>query len=279
MELRCLGEPLLRFRASPLLFLLATPTRKQPTASRQAQVILSSSLNHSHQYFHSTPSHGAQSSSDSMADLDFLDETPKQNSPRPSPDSSSSRRSANHSEIESLLGSTFNVPNPSSRQPYKPPTNSSASMVNASYETSQYYKLRERGARSPGSLSRSMDFPNALGAKTSSDPSSAMSDDRTGREINLMKARRTERSIRSRPSVGRTVEINLERGPDFGRALRILDIQCAVNRVRADQQRQRFHERPGLKKKRLKSERWRKLFRESFRATVGRVKEMRRKGW
>ena len=93
------------------------------------------------------------------------------------------------------------------------------------------------------------------------------------------KAERAPRTVRSRPSVGRTIEVIPERGVDFGRALRNLEISCAVNRVKQDLSRQRFHERPGLKRKRLKSERWRKMFKESFRATVMRVKEMRRKGW
>lgn len=68
-------------------------------------------------------------------------------------------------------------------------------------------------------------------------------------------------------------------GTDFGKALRNLEILCAVNGVRKDQQRQRYHERPGMKRKRLERERWRKFFKEGFRAAVGRVKEMRRKGW
>ena len=90
---------------------------------------------------------------------------------------------------------------------------------------------------------------------------------------------RAKRTIRSRPSIGRTVEVNQDRGGDFGRALRTLEILCNINRVRQDRNKQRFHERPGLKRKRLKSERWRKMFKESFKATVGRVQEMRRKGW
>jgi small subunit ribosomal protein MRP21 len=49
------------------------------------------------------------------------------------------------------------------------------------------------------------------------------------------------------------------------------------NRIRADFNRQRFHERGGLKRKRLASERWR--FKEGFQRTVTRVQELRRKGW
>ncbi|KAL8636238.1 MAG: hypothetical protein Q9228_006345 [Teloschistes exilis] len=86
-------------------------------------------------------------------------------------------------------------------------------------------------------------------------------------------------TIQSRPSLGRTVEVAPERGHDLGRALRSLDIECAVNRVRDDRARQRFHERGGLKRKRLKSVRWRKNFKQGFQAVVAKVKAMRRKGW
>ncbi|KAL8965940.1 MAG: hypothetical protein Q9183_003606 [Haloplaca sp. 2 TL-2023] len=86
-------------------------------------------------------------------------------------------------------------------------------------------------------------------------------------------------TIKSRPSLGRTVEIWPDRGFDLGRAFRSLDIMCAVNGVRSDTMKQRFHERPGLKRKRLKSVRWRRNFKKGFNEVVGKVKRMRRKGW
>ena len=92
-------------------------------------------------------------------------------------------------------------------------------------------------------------------------------------------ATRASLTIRSRPSVGRTIEINPDRGVDLGRAFRSLDITCALNNVRIDAARQVFHERGGLKRKRLKSERWRKRFKIGFKHVVGKVKVMRRKGW
>lgn len=90
---------------------------------------------------------------------------------------------------------------------------------------------------------------------------------------------RALRTIHSRPSLGRTVEVELEKGFDVARALRQLGTSIRVNRVIADQRKQRFHERPGLKRKRLKSERWRRRFREGFLAVVQKVKDMRKKGW
>ena len=165
------------------------------------------------------------------------------------------------------------------RKPYKAPTQSSADVVEANYKASQYYSMRDQGARKPGSIARSMNFASPSNT-TSSDPANiSFNDYNRGRSVTLEQAKRAKRTVRSTPSVGRTIEINPERDADFGRAVRALDIQCAVNRVRSDQARQRYHERGGAKRKRLKSERWRKLFKASFQAAVGRVKEMRRKGW
>lgn len=85
--------------------------------------------------------------------------------------------------------------------------------------------------------------------------------------------------IKLTPSVGRTVYVNNDRGMDVGRAFRSLEIACARNNVRKDLMRQRFHERPGLKRKRLRSERWRRRFKENFKGIVGMVQKMRAQGW
>ena len=79
-------------------------------------------------------------------------------------------------------------------------------------------------------------------------------------------------------SVGRTVYTN-PTTMDPARAFRALEMQCARNSVRRDFQRQRFHERPGLKRKRLHSERWRRRFKEGFRGVVGLVQKMKKQGW
>ena len=86
-------------------------------------------------------------------------------------------------------------------------------------------------------------------------------------------------TIKSRPSLGRTVEVMPNRGFDLGRAFRTLEIACSINNVRSDAIKQRFHERPGLKRKRLKSQRWRRRFKTGFKGMVEKVKSMRRKGW
>ncbi|KAF1353823.1 hypothetical protein BDV97DRAFT_396631 [Delphinella strobiligena] len=81
------------------------------------------------------------------------------------------------------------------------------------------------------------------------------------------------------PSVGRTVAVDPNRGMDVGRAFRSLEINCSRNKVRADFNRQRFHERGGLKRKRLRSERWRRRFKEGFRGMVKMVSQMKKQGW
>ncbi|KAK3678392.1 hypothetical protein LTR78_001689 [Recurvomyces mirabilis] len=85
--------------------------------------------------------------------------------------------------------------------------------------------------------------------------------------------------IKLGPSVGRTVIVDQARGMDIGRAFRSLEVQCARNSVRKDFNRQRFHERPGLKRKRLRQERWRRRFKENFKGVIGLVQRMRAQGW
>jgi small subunit ribosomal protein MRP21 len=80
-----------------------------------------------------------------------------------------------------------------------------------------------------------------------------------------------------RPSTGRTIE--KYGNVDVARAFQLLDMACNRNGVSRDLFRQRFHERPGLKRKRLRSERWRRMFKLGFRATVSRVSELRKQGW
>jgi len=78
---------------------------------------------------------------------------------------------------------------------------------------------------------------------------------------------------------GRTIAVDLNKQGDLGGKLRQLEILVARNRIRGEFNKQKFHERPGLKRKRLASERWRKRFRQGFNRVVMRVQELRKKGW
>ncbi|RYP91950.1 hypothetical protein DL770_001924 [Monosporascus sp. CRB-9-2] len=84
-------------------------------------------------------------------------------------------------------------------------------------------------------------------------------------------------TMRLVPRLGRTVHVSSN--VDVARSFKILAIQVAQNRIRQDFQYQRFHERPGLKRKRLKSERWQKRFKKGFKETVRRVRELTKQGW
>lgn len=80
-------------------------------------------------------------------------------------------------------------------------------------------------------------------------------------------------------NVGRMVEVNDARNMDVGRAFRAMEMGCARNRVRKDFMDQRFHERPGMKRKRLKRQRWAKRFKDNFVRTVQLVQRMKKQGW
>lgn len=84
-------------------------------------------------------------------------------------------------------------------------------------------------------------------------------------------------ALRLNARTGRSVVV--AGGVDIGRSFNLLGMSCARNKVRSDFNRQRFHERGGLKRKRLKRERWQKRFMNGFKATISRVKEMKRQGW
>lgn len=89
--------------------------------------------------------------------------------------------------------------------------------------------------------------------------------------------KRAVRTIKSRPSLGRTIEIN--GNVDIAKGLIMLKRLVTKNRIKRDLQTQKFYERPGLKRKRLRRERWRARFKETFHKTVEKVKAMKRMGW
>lgn len=84
-------------------------------------------------------------------------------------------------------------------------------------------------------------------------------------------------TMRLVPRLGRTVSVS--KNVDLARSFKLLGMQVVQNKIRQDFQAQRFHERPGLKRKRLKSERWQRRFRKGFKETVKRVKELTKQGW
>ena len=288
MDLRLVSDPLLRSRMLPLLPFLAPSIPllwRVTAASPRVRQPMPKSPRYGSSSIHTTARQRAEPSSNA-ADLDFLENKP---SPKPNPSfrpTFSQRRHPDdvlRNQVDSLLDATFETPNPAKRNPTESARDASADESSAEMmETAFRNSVRNpRGPiKSYQEIARKMQFPpqhtdsERTPSSFSNDMYQALQQNTTPRP-----AKRAKRTVRSRPAVGRTIEVLPDRGVDVGRALRNLDMTCAVNRVRADQSRQRFHERPGMKRKRLKRERWRKMFKQSFRATVLRVMEMRRKGW
>lgn len=84
---------------------------------------------------------------------------------------------------------------------------------------------------------------------------------------------------RLNPTYGRTVDLDAKRGRDIVRAIGMMGAMMHRNKVKLDFNRQKFHERGGLKRKRLNSERWRRRFKDGFMKVTKRVSELTRKGW
>ncbi|KAF2705697.1 hypothetical protein K504DRAFT_506089 [Pleomassaria siparia CBS 279.74] len=84
---------------------------------------------------------------------------------------------------------------------------------------------------------------------------------------------------RLNPAYGRTVNLDISKGRDIVRGISMLGSLVSRNKVRSDFMRQRYHERPGMKRKRLHSERWRARFKLGFHNVTKRVTELTRKGW
>ncbi|KAI9750235.1 MAG: hypothetical protein M4579_006554 [Chaenotheca gracillima] len=133
--------------------------------------------------------------------------------------------------------------------------------IKSSSDRSSTSSLGDR-MQMPASQSRDVDGLRSLGGQRSAPPQPAETP-----------------PLRLTPSIGRTVPVILARGYDLSRSLNQLNVKCIQNSVRKDATMQRFHERPGLKRKRLKRQRWRKLFKDGFRGMVYKVQKMKRQGW
>ncbi|KAG6006839.1 hypothetical protein E4U21_006646 [Claviceps maximensis] len=90
-------------------------------------------------------------------------------------------------------------------------------------------------------------------------------------------------NVRTKAVVGRTVFIKdrlaQQSAPTATVAIRVLDRLCRDQKIKNKYHSQKFHERKGLKKKRLTSQRWRARFKTGFKAAVNRVLELKRQGW
>jgi len=88
---------------------------------------------------------------------------------------------------------------------------------------------------------------------------------------------RKEIKLRLTPQLGRTINTNRTTTP--ARAIARLDALVRRNQVRAELRRQKFHERPALRRKRQWRERANDRFRGGVRAVISRTMELRQMGW
>lgn len=215
-------------------------------------------------------------------------------SPTPEPDSAESDpeelgrshfvRHMSHHEIDSLIDQTGIARNSTSTLRYSPSQGSPQGQSSqrggpTTLSTLDIFKAHFDRRASDGSIHDQMIIP---GQPHSDDAhnNNRLSSSQTARGFFTRPLRpRAVRTIESSPRVGRTVEVNARKGVDVATALRRLNSECAKNNVRYDRISQRYHERPGLKRKRLQRLRWRARFKEGFRAMVLKVQAMRRKGW
>lgn len=150
-----------------------------------------------------------------------------------------------------------------------------ANFRNSPRTTSTPYRAGDKSSADLTLMNRPGPYSPLTGPEASA---KSLAETRRRYETALTKAMASP-GFRLGPGLGRTVSVDTTRGMDVARAFQMVNVKCAANSVKQDMQAQRFHERPGMRKKRLVSQRWRRRFKEAFKATVRRVEDMRRKGW
>ncbi|KAJ2896921.1 mito ribosomal protein S21 [Zalerion maritima] len=98
-------------------------------------------------------------------------------------------------------------------------------------------------------------------------------------EGNMGETKRPGPFFRRRPETGTMVQIKPSGKWDLLRALSSVNVAVRLNQIKWQSIRQREHERPGLKRKRMRGVRWRKLFSEGYKNTVKRANALAKMGW
>ena len=236
MAIRRVGDCFLRCRDTPILSFLAPSINARTAWSRRQTPQRSFTAS---TYFHDDQSRPPPPSSD----LDFA------------------RIVSENRSVLDILDETFEK----HLTPKKP--SSSANLVQDSFQADIHRPEDESRMSREGKIINSMHMPGEKPGGVLRTPVTNLR--------STLKPRNTA-TIRSRPSLGRTVDVT---PTGVARALQVLNYDIRANNVRKEQKRQRFHERPGLKRKRLKSERYRARFMIAFKATLRKVRDMRKKGW
>ena len=260
MKIQCISDALLRSHPSPLLSFLApsVPIATWTTAAINRDS-LASRLTQCTTRIRSLATQSSPLRAPTTAAAESEDDAPD----TPSQDTA-------NDTINDMLD--FIPPGIRSDQPSQPDSRLNSSLPRESRESSADIMRRalERDRRSTSLLARRQ---GEIAARME-----GLSYQEQNRN-NLPALRPLPPPVRLDAFIGRSQNVDPQKGMDLSRALRSMEIKLAVNRVRADFNYQRFHERPGLKRKRLKSQRWRKRFKEGFKAVVGKVQDMRRRGW
>lgn len=254
MELRRVSEALLRSQTSPLSNLILPSTTKRWPATRQSTC-------------YAVPAHRTFTSSSK----NYLERpvTTTSSTPQPSLSASQPRTLGNsrprqNSDILDGLSTGLGWTKPSALEK-KGRGRSSAAELLDKLAAKQSAAVLESTRFTFGGA---MDFPDL---KTSNVDMKGIAGD--------MNSNHTKPNIpmRLNPAAGRTVQVSPNL--DLTRAIRKMEMLVGRNSVRRDFNTQRYHERGGLKRKRLRRERWRKNFKASFTATVARVHELKKQGW
>ena len=280
MKAQRLGDVLLKSRPSPLFSFLAPSlsTLPWPSTAFQTSVYLSRSQVSVPRRYLATSTSSLQSPSTAAA------QKPEDDESRSS--TYVAQKPARPKDTVDNLLDRFGFPQKlSSNVPRNSPAYNSPSQLNANWRPSaELARLaRARDLRSgdhlqvrQGSISDGMKLSRQ--EESTMDRNTQSVFDREGAD-SMTQLKPLMPPVRLDAFVGRSENVNPLKGIDLGTAVRKLEIKCAYNNVRRDFIKQRFHERPGLKRKRLKRERWRKRFKEGFKAVVLKVKKMRKQGW
>lgn len=271
MEIRRVGDAILRSHPSPLLSFLVPSIPPSSWINRSFLTSYRSQLAHSmtNQKSYATRSSALQAPFTATAEK--VEEPNEQSNEPPRP---AEQQRSNYSDLlDSMPLARKSVKNSktrgyNSRYTQIPFENSAQVLVKALQEdaASPIPMRRHQGAiaRDLGMSSREADTARDIS--------------RESRHVAMMSSQKpTPPPVRLDAYIGRGE--NVTKANDLGRALRRLDTTLAINQVRHEFSKQRFHERPGLRRKRLKSSRWRKRFKEGFQAVVAKVQNMRKQGW
>lgn len=286
MELRRIGDVLLRPRAPPVLPFLASSIHSATwfSSSGHAQLLAVNvrASSCTRRFVSSTSS--SQASSPTAAQRPQEDENDPQLEPSNEPPTPSSEPySGTHrlNIVDEILDESLSNRTPVAAHSHMSRFKSTSAQA-GNRAGSSATELKDAFALFSPSKDRGKGSPLLRASKTDT-PKYGFSAQSVSQDVSFGLVKRQvplfPRTIRLNPSVGRSVEVDPARGISLATGFARLEIMIGVNGVRRDFNKQRFHERPGLKRKRLKSERWRRRFKDGFTAIVDKVKTMRRQGW